>query len=183
MTSGKTRSFVTAAGTFAANDTLQISDAMLPCLSSNRTFTIELTVIWNQCSVDMNYGIVIGQESMRLLNLDTSVRDNTISWGDQSISMVPRDYWTAERIQQQKNRLNRCSSNLESKSNQVRETNSAEALTPTNYVKANLPEIAKICKNLLRAIIETSRGIDKTSVSLSWQTKTMDGETYLHRNH
>ena len=89
MTSSKTRSFITAAGTFATNDTLRISDAMLPCLSSNQTFTIELMVIPKQCSVDMNYRVIIGQESMQLLDLDTSIRDNTISWGDQSISMVP----------------------------------------------------------------------------------------------
>ena len=98
--------------------------------------------------MDMNYGVIIRQELMRLLNLDTSVRDNTISWGDQSISMVPRDYWTAERIQQQKSRLNRRNNNFESKSNYVGETNSADALTPTNYVKADLPEITRNCKNL-----------------------------------
>ena len=147
-TSGESRSFVTAARTFVTNDTLKTSDAMLPCLSSNRTFTIELMVIPKQCSADINYGVIIGQESMRLLDLDTSVRDNTISLGDQSISMVPQDYWTAKRIQRQKNRLNRHNNNHESKSNQIEEADSAEALTPTNYVNANLPEIAKNCKNL-----------------------------------
>ena len=102
VTSGEPRTFVTAAGTFITNNVLKVSNAMLPCLSSNHTFTIELMLIPKECSTEMNYGAIIGQESMQLLDLDTSVRDNTISWGDKRIAMVPRDYWTTERIQQQK---------------------------------------------------------------------------------
>ena len=148
-TSGEPRTFVTAAGTFTTTDVLKISNAMLPCLSNNRTFTIELMIIPKECGGDMNYGAIIGQESMRLLDLDTSVRDNTISWGDERIAMVPRDYWTAERIQQQRSRLNRHPAAMKSKSKPIEdEVSLAEALAPTNYTKANLPQTVEKCKNL-----------------------------------
>ncbi len=65
--------FATANGTFSSNATLRLENAMLPCLSTNRTFTIELMVIPKESGVDMSYGVIIGQESMRLLDLDTSV--------------------------------------------------------------------------------------------------------------
>jgi hypothetical protein len=104
-TSSEPKVFATANGSFSSNATLKLENAMLPCLSTNRTFAIELMVIPKECSASMNYGVIIGQESMRLLDLDTSVRDNTISWGDCEVNMVPRDYWTMERIMQQKSRI------------------------------------------------------------------------------
>ena len=63
-TSSKSKVFATANGTFLSNETLKLENAMLPCLSTNRTFTIELMVIPKECGVDMSYGIIIGQESM-----------------------------------------------------------------------------------------------------------------------
>jgi hypothetical protein len=78
------------------DEVLHMSGAMLPCLSTTLTFTIELMVAPKQCSLDLNYSMIIGQESMRLLNLDMSVCDNTISWDEEQISMVPHDYWTID---------------------------------------------------------------------------------------
>ena len=51
------------------DNTLKTSNAMLPCLSSNYTFTIELMIIPKQSSADINYGVIIGQESMRYVTL------------------------------------------------------------------------------------------------------------------
>ena len=102
---GDSKVFAMANSTFCLNEVLKMNKAMLPCLSSNGTFTIKLMVIRNQCDMEMNYGVIIGQEFMRLLDLDTSVRDNTISWEDCKISMVPRDYWTTHQILQQKHCL------------------------------------------------------------------------------
>lgn len=76
------RNFVTAAGTFSTDRMVSINDLMLPCLSPNRTFTIRLMVIPEQCSHNVTYGVIMGQETMRRLDLDTSVRNNTISWGE-----------------------------------------------------------------------------------------------------
>jgi hypothetical protein len=72
MTSSESRSFVTAAETIITDNTLKISNAMLPCLAINHTFTIELMIIPKQSSADINYGVIIGQESMPLLDLDMS---------------------------------------------------------------------------------------------------------------
>jgi hypothetical protein len=102
----------------------------------------------------MNYGVIIGQESMRLLDLDTSVRDNTVSWGDCEISMVPRDYWTVERILQQKSCLlkqqrpnNHTEAQMESK--QVpNKVFASEALVAVNNNKDDLNTIAQSCNAL-----------------------------------
>ena len=92
------KTFITAAGTFTMNKTVKLTNALLPCLSTSKTFTLELMIIPKECSSDMNYGAIIGQDSMPTLDIDTSVRHNTISWHDKNIPMVSRDYWTAEQI-------------------------------------------------------------------------------------
>jgi hypothetical protein len=138
----------------SSNEALKLENAMLPCLSTNRSFTIELMIIPKECCENMNYGIIIGQESMRLLDLDTSVRDNTISWGDCEVNMVPRDYWTTQRILQQKSRLlkqpkSEGHDETQKKVNQAsEEVFVSEALVAVNYKKANLDSIARDCNYL-----------------------------------
>jgi hypothetical protein len=101
------KTFITAAGTFMTDKTVKLTNAMLPCLSTNETLTLELMIIPKEYSNDLHYGAIIGQDSMRKLDIDTSVRHNTISWHDNKISMVSRDYWTTERILQQKAKLSK----------------------------------------------------------------------------
>ena len=48
---------------FATNEALKLENTMLPCFSTNRSFTIKLMVIPKEC-VEQNYGIIIGQESI-----------------------------------------------------------------------------------------------------------------------
>ncbi len=92
------QSFITAAGTFSTDHMVSIHDVMLPCLSPNCTFTIKLMVIPEQCSRNVTYGVIKGEETIRHLDLDTSVHDNSISWGNWHTVMVSRDYWSNEYI-------------------------------------------------------------------------------------
>jgi hypothetical protein len=39
-----------------------------------------------------NYGVILSQDSMQLLNLDTSVNENKVFWGEKEIAIVP-GYW------------------------------------------------------------------------------------------
>ena len=111
-------------------------------------------VIPKECCANMNYGIIIGQESMRLLDLDTSVRDNTISWGDCEVDMVTRDHWTEQRILQQKSRLLKQPKpdpliETQNETNQVpNEVFASEALVAAKYEKADLESIAQNCKDI-----------------------------------
>jgi hypothetical protein len=91
---------------------------------------------------------------MRLLNLDTSVRDNTISWGDCEVDMVPRDYWTTERILQQKSRIIKqpklnYTNKAQNNTNQIPDKIFAsEGLVAVNYKKADLEVISQGCNAL-----------------------------------
>jgi hypothetical protein len=58
-TTSDSKVFATANGTFSSNEALKLENAMLPCLSTNRSFTIELMVIPKECT-EMNYGAIIG---------------------------------------------------------------------------------------------------------------------------
>ncbi len=50
-------------------------------------------------TVSLNYGIVLGLETMKRIDLDTSVKNETISWSDElSTPMVPQSFWSKERI-------------------------------------------------------------------------------------
>ena len=68
--------------------------------------------------------------------------------------MVPRDYWTEERIRNQKDRLMKQPSGLLPTQESVgpvemtEQVNATEALQPTDYKKANLDEIAGSCLDL-----------------------------------
>ena len=75
-TTSASKIFATAIGTFSSNEALKLENDMLPCLSTNQSFTIELMVIPKECCIGMSYGVIIGQESMRLLDLDASFHDN-----------------------------------------------------------------------------------------------------------
>jgi hypothetical protein len=92
---GTPRTFVTAAGTFTTDKTVKLIEAMLPCLLTSHTFTLEVLIIPKECSSKMSNGMIIGEESKQMLDIDTSVCHNTISWGETHISMVPHDYYPA----------------------------------------------------------------------------------------
>jgi hypothetical protein len=72
-------------------------------------------IIPKECSNDMSYGAIIRQVSVHALNIDTSIPHNTFSWHNTDISMVLRDYWTAEQIQQQKKKLTSSLQNMQFK--------------------------------------------------------------------
>ena len=77
--SGTPKTFITAASTFTTDKTVKLMNAMLPCLSTSEACTLELMIIPEECSSEMNYSAIIGQDSMRPLDIDTSIRHNTIS--------------------------------------------------------------------------------------------------------
>ena len=85
----KTQSYKTAAGEFQSQHKIIIKEAMLPCISTQRTFDVVLNVMHKEVSVDATYGIILGQDSMRALRIDTSVFSNSITWKDLTIPMVP----------------------------------------------------------------------------------------------
>ena len=63
--------------------------------------------------------------------------------------MVLHNYWTIECIQQQKNRLNKKPSVLSNKEvMDEEEIHTNKILNPVNYIKANLNEITRNCKDL-----------------------------------
>ena len=144
---GDERTFTTAVGTFSTTKFLQLTRAMLLCLSTNHTFSMELMIVPQECSADLNYGIVLGQDTMRALDLNTSICNNTISWGEELISMVPYDYWTTEQILQQKARLTKQQKLLTEKIVND-EVFLSEALTPVTYTQANLEQIVRNCTDL-----------------------------------
>ena len=80
--------FKTAAGVFEADKQVTIESAMLPCLSTNRTFKAVLKVMPKECST-IQYGVIIGQTTMREIDLDTSIRDNIIDAGSTYLRTLP----------------------------------------------------------------------------------------------
>ena len=42
---------------------------------------------------NLSYGVILGQETMRSLDIDTSVRDNMISLGERELAMVQINNW------------------------------------------------------------------------------------------
>ena len=132
---------------FLTNEYLQINVTMLPCLSWNQTFAIKLMVVPWECSTDFNYGVIFGQDTRWALDLDTSIQDNMISWGEEQIPMVPCNYWTEEQILQKKAHFvkNPKSEQVEIPSNEIF---LSKTLTPVNYVQADFKQDTWNCMDL-----------------------------------
>ena len=86
---------------------VSINNAMLSYLSPNHTFMIRLMGIPWKCHHEMTYGVVVDQETMRHINLYTSVCDNSLSRGKRQITMVPRDYRSNKSNRSWKNQLSK----------------------------------------------------------------------------
>ena len=94
----ETTTYSTAGGDFVSRYEISIKDAMLPCMSTTRTFDVVLNVMPKEASIDATYGVIMGQDSMRALGIDTSVLSSTITWNNIMIPMVPRGYWNRDSI-------------------------------------------------------------------------------------
>jgi hypothetical protein len=99
-------------------------------------------IIPKECSSDMSYGTIIGQDSMPALDIDTSICHNTISWHDNDISMISRDYWTMKRIKQQKKKLKKQPSKYAIKVADVKDT------TPKELIPTTIDTTSTDCANL-----------------------------------
>ena len=62
---GSPQTFLMAAGSFTADPVLKVENAMLPCLLTNRTFTIKLMVV--PTKVESNHSIILGQDLISIL--------------------------------------------------------------------------------------------------------------------
>jgi hypothetical protein len=86
-----------ANGMITTSHEVRIKRVKLPGLSKRREFKLTLQIVPD--TVSLNYGIVLGLNTMKQINLDTSVRNKTISWsGELSTLMVPQSFWSKERM-------------------------------------------------------------------------------------
>jgi hypothetical protein len=91
------REFSTANGTLTTTTEVRIEGAQLPGLSRRREFKLTLQIVPD--TVSLNYSIVLGLDTMKQIDLDTSVRNETISWSNELLTpMVPQSFWSKERI-------------------------------------------------------------------------------------
>jgi hypothetical protein len=91
------REFSTANGMLTTTTEVRIEGAKLPGLSIRREFKLTLQIVPD--AVSLNYGIVLGLDTMKQINLNTSVQNETISWSNElSTPMVPQFFWSKERI-------------------------------------------------------------------------------------
>ena len=75
-----------------------VPSVMLSVLSQNKTATLELEVVPDK--VCMTYSIIIGQDTMHDLQIDTKISTHEIVWGDTHKPMVSRTYWSNKRMKQ-----------------------------------------------------------------------------------
>jgi hypothetical protein len=79
---GNERTFTMVAGTFSTTKFLCLTRAILLYLSKNCTMIIARMIVLQERSANLNYGIILDQDIMQALDLDTSIQDNMISWGE-----------------------------------------------------------------------------------------------------
>lgn len=103
----------------------------------------------------MSYGVIVGPETMRHLDLDTSICDSKKGMGLKQIAVIPRDCWTNRCIQMQKNGLLKHPPKFPSPmdteesvgtTRSPREAKATEVFQPNDLKKANLSKVAQNCK-------------------------------------
>ncbi len=82
------REFSTGNGMLTTSHEVRIERAKLPGLSKRGEFKSTLQIVPD--TVSLNYGIVLGLDTMKRIDLNTSVRNETISWSGEFLTpMVP----------------------------------------------------------------------------------------------
>ena len=76
---------------------IDVPKIILPALSQSRHFSARMQIIPKELG-NPGYGVFIGCDLMKELDMDTSLQDDTITWGELSINMVLKDHWTKDRM-------------------------------------------------------------------------------------
>ena len=96
---------------------------------------------------------------MRRLESDTSVHNNSISWGKRQSTMVPTDHCSNKCILSQKKWLLKHPTKIPSLCDAGEpvkpietpgEVKATEVLKPTDYKKANMSQVVQKCQDLMR---------------------------------
>ncbi len=85
------RSFNTANGVLTTGSQVNLTHVKLPMLSKQCKFEVSLQIVPQQ--VIMNHGVILGLETMKQIDLDTSVHASSISWSNKLVTtMVSRTF-------------------------------------------------------------------------------------------
>jgi hypothetical protein len=79
-------SFHRANGVLTANSQVIMTQVKLLMLCKQCEFEITLQIVPQQ--VTMNHGVILGLETMKQIDLDTSVRDSSISWSKHLMTLM-----------------------------------------------------------------------------------------------
>ena len=90
--------FTSVGGKFNTIGYVTVPSVMLPVLSQDKTVTLELEVVPDKAN--MIYSIIMGQDTMHDLQIDTKISTHEIIWEDTHRPMVSRKYWSNKRMKQ-----------------------------------------------------------------------------------
>jgi len=95
---GETSRYNTLAGVVETKFEIKVDKIFLPALSRSRHFKTTIQIIPKELGVQ-EHGMFIGQDLMKAIDLDTSMRTDTLTWGsDCGTQMVAKSYWNEERV-------------------------------------------------------------------------------------
>ena len=110
---------------------------MFPALSQDKTVTLDLEVVPNEAR--MTYGIIIGQDTMHDLQMDTKISTHEIIWDGIHKPMVSRKYWSNKRVKQLIPVWNRILKRSDAKENSVNNASADSGHSPyTNQSESSV---------------------------------------------
>ena len=107
--------YTSVGGKFKSLGFVVVPDVMLPVLSQDRSFSMELEVVPDDGH--MSYSLIMGQVTMHNLKIDTKVSTHEIIWEDIHRPMVNRNYWSKGRMKEMIPVWNRYLERLDAKKN------------------------------------------------------------------
>jgi len=109
--------FTSVGGKFNTIGYVTVPSIVLPVLSQDKTVTLELEMVPDKAH--MTYGIIMGQDAIHDLQIDTKISTHEIIWEDTHRPMVSRKYWSNKRTKQIIPVLNRILKRSDAKQNSV----------------------------------------------------------------
>ena len=88
--------YTSVGGKFKSLGYVRIPALILPVLSQDQSFSVELEVVPDN---NMSYSIIMGQQTMHDLQIDTKISSYEIIWNDIHRPMVDQNYWSKQRMQ------------------------------------------------------------------------------------
>ncbi len=89
LTPAEPTTWTTSNGKFTTTHKIKVKQAMLPSLSTKRTFQLTMSILPED---NGNYNVIIRKDMMKSLGINANIVDGIFTWNELAIQMVSKGH-------------------------------------------------------------------------------------------